>query len=109
MFKVGRFLISTGFLGLAAAVVLALAGGGTLLQDPALFRFYKLVWATTSPALFGGWILAVFHWGTRYPGADRTKGRWGVAVILGMFIGALLYWWVAARPPRERTDSTVRT
>lgn len=48
--------------------------------------------ALASLAIFGGWALALFHWGTRYVGDLSKKRSWGFALIFGMFIGSWAYW-----------------
>ena len=95
MIQLGRTLITAGMICVGLAVLLVVVpGSGHLLHNPDVFTAYKLLWAFTSPALLGGWILAVFHWGTRYVGPSHLKGRWGLTVIFGVFIGAFLYWWI---------------
>ena len=98
MDRIGRSFITLGFAGYALAMILVVPGGGRLLaQSPSLFTLFKLTMAVSSFALFGGWGMALYHWGTRYAGPPRHRGRWGVAILLGVFIGSLAYWWLGAR------------
>ena len=52
------------------------------------------------------WLSAIWHWGTRIP-PSPGKGSWGVAVVLGLVVGAAAYWFWGVRALgalREGTD-----
>lgn len=96
--RIGRAFITMGFAGFVLGAILAVPGGGRLLADtPGLFALFKLTMAVSSFALVVDWGMALHHWGTRYAGPPRHRGRWGLTIILGVFIGSLAYWWLGAR------------
>jgi len=100
MILVGRVLST--FAAAGAALLLALVKSvlrAEVNANPALLSAANLLGALTAFAFFIGWGLAVYHWGSRYRG--ERKGVWGIVVILGVFIGALFYWWAGARAGDE--------
>ncbi len=92
MVLVGRYLITVGILAFLLALALT-ADREWLAREPAAFQAFKTAALIVPPTLLGAWVLAIYHWATRYPGDPRGKGRWGVVVVLGMFVGAFVYWW----------------
>ena len=59
---------------------------------PELLLALNVLAALGALGTFGGWGLALYHWGTRYAGPATARRRWGFALILGMFVGAWCYW-----------------
>jgi len=99
----GKFLSLFGMLGF---VVLAAIANPNILaevnKNSALLSSANVLGALTAIALFAEWGLGIYHWGQRYAGA--RKSIWGAIVILGVFVGALIYWWFAA----ARAEKAVR-
>jgi hypothetical protein len=67
---------------------------------PELLLGLNLLGAAGAIGTFGGWGLALYHWGTRYGGSSSGRRRWGLALILGMFVGAWCYWLTRREEPR---------
>lgn len=97
MITLGRFLSLWGMLALAVAGAVSLYAGGRLVHDPVIFIALK--WAVLSAALclITAWLLALYHWAATTTLRPRTKRYWGLAIILGVFLGAAAYWWAGAR------------
>ena len=45
--------------------------------------------AIGSVCVFIPWALAVYHWGTRYEGSQRSRRRWGFGLTIGGFVGGV--------------------
>jgi hypothetical protein len=61
--------------------------------------------ALTAVGAFFPWFLGLYHWGTRFSGKPAAKRWWGVALILGAFIGAWVYWFRGTTTHRGTLDT----
>lgn len=66
----------------------------------ASIRWIDWYGVTVAASMALTWLLAIWHWGTRFP-PGPSKGTWGFAVVFGFVVGAAAYWTVAARRGEE--------
>jgi hypothetical protein len=91
------------FIALAAYVAIGLQSVSTIRDyvngRPDLLLGLNILGALGAIGTFGAWGLALYHWGTRYTGDASIRRRWGVALTLGMFLGAWCYWLTRRESP----------
>lgn len=106
MVIIGRAVAAVGVGGaIVLFTVLATVGeGGTVLSN-----VLGVTGALVAFSMFAAWLLAIWHWGSRYPSGRPGKGFWGLVVVCGFVLGATAYWFIAAGRPSEPGDLVTRS
>ncbi len=67
--------------------------------SPALLRLVFVLGVIGTVSVVAAWALALFHWRNQYAGGEVDRRRWGVALVIGMFVAAWIYWATRAAEP----------
>ena len=75
--------------------------------ETAAVRWIDVLGAAAAFSTVTTWLLAIWHWGARYP-PGPSKSSWGFAVVFGFVLGAAAYWTfgVNRTAPAAATDIT---
>jgi hypothetical protein len=91
MIRIGRYLSVVGIIGYLLVISFTLPQlREALYARPNVSLSLNLIVGVAVLASFVAWALALYDWATNYRGIWRR--RWGVALVLGAFIGAWVYW-----------------
>jgi hypothetical protein len=93
MIRLGRVLTVLGVLWFVVGLSLTnVALRGLVNGSPILLRLIFALGAVGTISVVAAWGLALYHWRRQFEGTATAKRRWGVALVLGMFVAAWVYW-----------------
>lgn len=89
MRSLGRVLSVVGIFGFLFLLSLSNSTIRAVVNEsPRMLGVSNVIGALTAVGIFVPWLMAFYDWGTRFRGKPESKRRWGLALVLTMFVGA---------------------